>query len=318
MAALQLNLRTFANFAHHQSHSVAIVCISRPRSVICNMISVGRSVSTIRRICTKLINYLLTVFCINRTRTPRRCSICPCLSKYLSSCVVIACEPWNHHGATFRRKRSAVATDNRHMICNGPLVAPPSHRNVPLTVTSQVANTTPDMSIHCHQESAARAFQSWGFPAGISHCIPTIVIRYVSKTCWIWTKIWETKMIGHTVRTMTSTFNPKKAITHWIHMRPMTGRHRRRLQHTKHRPHRDSEDRPLHQKTASCNRHNLCICHLHRCRPWCPTETTRTLSSHMLNLDLTRDLEGRNLTWRGRNSNATSSRNLTLRIYNAW
>ena len=188
MAALQLNLRTFANFAHHQSHSVAIVCISRPRSVICNMISVGRSVSTIRRICTELINYLLTVFCINRTRTPRRCSICPCLSKYLSSCVVIACEPWNHHGATIRRKRSAVATDNRYMICKGPLVAHPSHRNVPISITSQGANNKPDRHIHCHQESAVLAFRKCNFLAETYTCIPTIVTRHVSETLSIWTR----------------------------------------------------------------------------------------------------------------------------------
>ena len=63
MAALQLNLRTFTNFTQHQSHSVAIVCISRPRSVICNMISVGTlSVSTIRRICSTAALLNLSMF----------------------------------------------------------------------------------------------------------------------------------------------------------------------------------------------------------------------------------------------------------------
>ena len=108
-----------------------------------------------------------------------------------------------------KRKENAIAMRERSAVTNVShckrskmaAVAAPSHRNEPMTITSQGANNKPDIHIRCHHASAVMAFQKSKLLAETSICDPTIGIRNASKTCWIWTRTTEAKILGHIVRT---------------------------------------------------------------------------------------------------------------------
>ena len=108
-----------------------------------------------------------------------------------------------------KRKENAIAMRERSAVTNVShckrskmaAVAAPSHRNEPMTITSQGANNKPDIHIRCHQASTVMAFQKSKLLVETSICDPTIDIRNASKTCWIWTRTTEAKIVGHIVRT---------------------------------------------------------------------------------------------------------------------
>ena len=56
----------------------------------------------------------------------------------------------------------------------------------------------------CHQASTVMAFQKNKLLVETSICDPTTDIRNASKTCWIWTRTTEAKILGHIVRTKAS------------------------------------------------------------------------------------------------------------------
>ena len=97
-----------------------------------------------------------------------------------------------------------------------PVTAPPSHRNAPITIIWQNANNKPDIHIRCHHASAVMAFQKSKLLAETSICDRTIGIRNASKTCWIWTKTTEAKMVGNILRTKPSAELLQSIIMAWL------------------------------------------------------------------------------------------------------
>ena len=53
----------------------------------------------------------------------------------------------------------------------------------------------------CNEQATVVAFQKSKLLVETSTCNPPIDIRNASKTCWIWTRTTEAKILGHIVRT---------------------------------------------------------------------------------------------------------------------